>query len=180
MKKGALRGPFRATFGALEAPLGALKGPLRAPFFTPPLGYPALPSTRAILVGAAIMQLIGAMCRTFEEANLLMMPVMMIAMMASTAFVRQVPSWLQWMRDISVMGLLADLAMYLEFRDARPEVGVGQDILSDYGVLTRSDGDALHAVCVVLIIMGIASVGTFLAVKFLHTGRSSCAENLAD
>ena len=134
----------------------------------------------AILVGAAIMQLIGAMCRTFEEANLLMMPVMMIAMMASTAFVRQVPSWLQWMRDISVMGLLADLAMYLEFRDARPEVGVGQDILSDYGVLTRSDGDALHAVCVVLIIMGIASVGTFLAVKFLHTGRSSCAENLAD
>ena len=106
----------------------------------------------AILVGAAIMQLIGAMCRTFEEANLLMMPVMMIAMMASTAFVRQVPSWLQWMRDISVMGLLADLAMYLEFRDARPEVGVGQDILSDYGVLTRSNGDALHAICVVLII----------------------------
>jgi len=134
----------------------------------------------AILIGAAIMQFIGAMCRTFEEANLLMMPVMMVAMMTSTAFVRQVPSWLQWMRDISVMGLLADLAMYLEFRGARAEVGVGDDILRDYGVLTRSDGDAFHSIGVLVIIIGVTRVATFLAVKFLHTGRSSCAENLAD
>lgn len=146
------------------------------------MGFPQFAgiNVMATLIGAAIMQCIGAMCRTFEEANLLMMPVMMVAMMTSTSFVRQVPSWLQWMRDISVMGLLADLAMYLEFRDARAEVGAGEEILSEYGVLTRSDGDALHAVFVLLVIMGIARTGTFLAVKFLHTGRSSCVENLAD
>ena len=28
-----------------------------------------------------------------------------------TGFVREVPSWLDWARDISVMGIVADMAM---------------------------------------------------------------------
>merc|ERR1711991_424968 len=76
-----------------------------------------------ILVGASIMQTIGSISRTFEEANIYMMVVLMMSMMLGTGFVREVPSFLDWARDISVMGIVADMAMYLEFKDVKPKYG---------------------------------------------------------
>jgi ABC-type multidrug transport system permease subunit len=133
-----------------------------------------------VLVGASLMQTIGAICRTFEEANLLMMPVMMLAMMTSTTFVRQVPSWMEWMKGISVMGLLADVASYWEFRNASPSLGNGEQVLEEYNIRIQSADDVLEAIAVLVAILLAARLVTFLGVKFLHTGRSSCAENLAD
>jgi ABC-type multidrug transport system ATPase subunit len=133
-----------------------------------------------VLVGAAVMQCIGAICRSFEEANLLMMPTMMFAMMTSSTFVREVPGWIKWMRDISMMGLLADSAMYWEFRDFKPEVGTTEELLDNFAILVKSDEDVMSAMLILLIIFLVARLITFLAVKFMHTGRSSCAENLAD
>jgi hypothetical protein len=133
-----------------------------------------------VLVGASLMQTIGAICRTFEEANLLMMPVMMLAMMTSTSFVRQVPSWMEWMKGISVMGLLADVASYWEFRNASPSLGNGEQVLEEYNIRIQSADDVLEAIAVLVAILLAARLVTFLGVKFLHTGRSSCAENLAD
>ena len=40
-----------------------------------------------------------------------MMVILMMSMMLGTGFVREVPSWLDWARDISVMGIVADMAM---------------------------------------------------------------------
>lgn len=82
----------------------------------------------AIVVGGAMMQLIGAISRTFEEANIYMMIVMMMSMMLGTGFVREVPSWLEWARDISIMGVTADLAMYLEFKDVKAKYGTKEEI----------------------------------------------------
>jgi hypothetical protein len=133
-----------------------------------------------VLVGASLMQMIGAICRTFEEANLMAMPVMMLAMMTSTSFVRQVPSWLEWTKSISVMGLLADVASYWEFRDASPSLVSGAPVLEEYNIRIQSTDDVLEAVAVLAAILLATRLATFLGVKFLHTGRSSCAENLAD
>ena len=41
------------------------------------------------------------------------MVILMMSMMLGTGFVREVPSFLDWARDISVMGVVADMAMYL-------------------------------------------------------------------
>jgi len=152
--------------------------------------YFILVNVLGVLVGAAVMQAIGAICRSFEEANMLMMPVMMLAMMTSTTFVRQVPGWLGWMKEVSMMGLLADLAMYLEFRDfdtadfawqyAWPDQSGREQVLDKYAVSIKTSQDAVNAVLVLVAILGVARLITFLAVKFMHTGRSSCAENLAD
>lgn len=132
-----------------------------------------------VLVGASLMQMIGAICRTFEEANLVVMPVMMLAMMTSTSFIRQVPSWLEWTKSISVIGLLADVASYWEFHGAPSLVG-GGNVLEEYNFRIQSADDVLETVAVLVAILLATRFVTFLGVKFLHTGRSSCAENLAD
>ena len=49
-------------------------------------------------------------------------------MMLGTGFVREVPSWLEWARDISIMGVTADLAMYLEFKDVNAKYGTKEEI----------------------------------------------------
>merc|ERR1719444_455199 len=61
----------------------------------------ALVNISGILVGAALMQLVGALSRSFEEANLLMMLIMMLTMVMTSGFVREVPGWLEWLREIS-------------------------------------------------------------------------------
>merc|ERR1712032_292824 len=133
-----------------------------------------------ILVGASMMQCIGAMCRTFEEANILMMFVMLLSMMMSTGFVREVPGWLSWMREISVMGLVGDMCMYLEFRDIDPKYGgTPQQIYYDYGVRIDSDEDVMIGVWILISIFMVVRILTFLAVKFMHTSRSF-HENLKD
>eukprot|EP00617_Octactis_speculum_P008703 CAMPEP_0185797952 /NCGR_PEP_ID=MMETSP1174-20130828/161886_1 /TAXON_ID=35687 /ORGANISM="Dictyocha speculum, Strain CCMP1381" /LENGTH=214 /DNA_ID=CAMNT_0028493417 /DNA_START=113 /DNA_END=754 /DNA_ORIENTATION=- len=105
------------------------------------LGAFVLISIFGIIVGASMMQTIGAMARTFEEANIYMMVVMMLSMMLGSGFVREVPSWLNWCREISLMGIMADLVMYLEFKDIPAKYGTSHDIFKDYGMLIRSDDD---------------------------------------
>jgi ABC-type multidrug transport system permease subunit len=132
-----------------------------------------------ILVGASLMQCIGAVSKSFEEANILTMLVMMMSMMTSTGFVRVVPSWLKWMRDTSFMGLIGDICMYLEFKDIDPKYGTPEQVYKDYGVQIESEDDIMLAVSILLATFVIARLLTYLAVKFLHTGRSF-KENLAD
>ena len=132
-----------------------------------------------ILIGAAVMQMIGAFSRTFEEANIYMMIVLMMSMMLGSGFVREPPSWLVWARDISIMGITADLAIYLEFKDAAAKYGEPSQIFKDYGVRI-TDNDELIAGCLTLLyILIICRVLCFLGVKFVFTGRSF-SEDLAD
>jgi ABC-type multidrug transport system ATPase subunit len=125
-----------------------------------------------ILVGAAVMQLIGAMSRTFEEANIYMMIVLMMSMMLGTGFVREVPSWLEWARDISIMGICADLGMYLEFKDVNSKYGSAEQIFREYGVQITNDYQFWNGVLVLFYIYIFCRVLCYLFVKFLFTGRS--------
>jgi len=132
-----------------------------------------------VLVGAALMQMVGALSSNFEEANLLMMLIMMLSMVMTTGFVRDVPDFLDWLRQISVMGILADLAMYYEFKDIDPKYGTSDEVLSEYAVRVRDSDDCAVAFLILLAIYVFARVVTYAAVKFMHTGRSF-AENLRD
>lgn len=126
----------------------------------------------SILIGAAVMQLIGAVARTFEEANIYMMVVMMFSMMLGSGFVREAPSFLKWARDISIMGIAADIANYLEFRNAPAKYGPAHTIYSDYGILITSDAEMWAGVLVLFYIYLIARLLCYLAVKFCYTGRT--------
>lgn len=132
-----------------------------------------------ILIGAATMQLIGAVSRTFEEANIYMMVVLMMSMMLGTGFVREVPSWLGWARDISIMGIVADMAMYLEFKDVDPKYGTAADIFEEYGVLVRNEADLVAASMTLFYILLVCRILCYFAVKFAFTGRTY-AEDWAD
>ena len=143
------------------------------------LGYFLLILIVAILVGGAMMQCIGAMSRTFEEANIYMMTIMMVSMMLGTGFVREVPSFLQWARDISLMGIVGDMTMYLEFKDAKPSLGTPSEIYDEYGILITDGQEFLMSSIVLLIILIVCRVLCYLFVKFLFTGRRF-EENLLD
>lgn len=153
-----------------------------------------------ILIGASVMQLIGAVSRTFEEANIYMMVVLMMSMMLGTGFVRETPYFLKWARSISIMGktspyiftphicahnlfynagITSDLAMYREFRDVPAKYGSAQDIFSEYGVLIRSEDEMWKGVLVLFYIWLICRFLTYVAVKFCFTGRTF-AEDLRD
>ena len=132
-----------------------------------------------ILIGASMMQTIGAISRTFEEANIYMMVILMMSMMLGTGFVREVPSWLGWARSISVMGLTADLAMYLEFKDVDPKYGTAAEIFAQYGVRITNDTQMWEGVLTLLQILIVCRILCFIAVKFMFTGRTF-EEDLAD
>jgi len=108
-----------------------------------------------------------------------MMLIMMLNMCTSTGFVREVPKWLDWMRSISLMGRIADLAMYFEFRNIESKYGAADQVLDSYGVQCKDDDDVMEIMCILLAIYCVARLLTFLAVKFLHTGREF-GENLSD
>lgn len=144
-----------------------------------PLGLWLVVNIIGILLGAAIMQLIGAVCRTFEEANLLMMLVMFATMLTSPGFTREVPGWLEWLREISVMGIIADLVFYFEFQDADLRFGTQQEIYEAYAVQIRSDSEVWTGILKLVAIFVFCRILTFCAVKFMFTGRSF-AENLRD
>merc|ERR1719277_1747047 len=120
-----------------------------------------------ILVGASLMQCIGTLSQTFEEANILMMLVMMLTMMMSSGFVREVPGFLEWMREISVMGLLADLCMYYEFHNVDSKYGTADEIFDKYAVKIKDEEGVVSAMMIMLAIYVVARVIAFLAVKFL-------------
>ena len=127
----------------------------------------------AILVGAAIMQCIGAMAQTFEEANIYMMVILMMSMMLGTGFVREVPSWLSWARDISVMGIVADMAMYLEFKDVPDNFDTTtEEIFKEYGVLIENKQEMWEGAQTLFWIFVVSRILCFIFVKFLFTGRS--------
>jgi len=134
-----------------------------------------------VLVGAAIIQMIGALCRTFEEANILLMMTLMTSMILTTGFVREVPSWLSWARDISILGINGDIAMYLEFHDFDSQfVGESSDqVFLEYGGLIKNNDEFLRAMGINAGVYVVARFVTYLAVKFLHTGRHFM-DNLAD
>lgn len=143
------------------------------------LGSFCLVMVYAILIGAAMMQFIGAISRTFEEANIYMMTIMMMSMMLGTGFVREVPSFFDWARDISVMGICADLVMYLEFRDVDSKYGTSDEIFDDYGVLIKNERQFWNGVAVLFYIFLVCRVLCYVSVKFLFTGRTM-AEDWAD
>merc|ERR1711871_671812 len=109
-------------------------------------------SILGILVGASIMQLIGAFSRTFEEANIYMMVILMMSMMLGTGFVRETPTWLEWARDISVMGICGDLCMYLEFKNVDAKYSTPSEIFSEYGVLVTNDSQMWDGVLILFYI----------------------------
>jgi len=129
----------------------------------------------SILVGASVMQAVGAASRTFEEANIIMMTALMTTMMCSTGFLREVPSWLMWLREISVMGLLADIGLYMEFRTA----DTASDIFSEFGGMVKDDAELRKAILVTAGIFVVCRFAAYLSVKFLHTGRTF-TQNLKD
>jgi len=69
--------------------------------------------------------------------------------------------------------------MYLEFKDIDPKFGAPEDVYEAYGVQIESEDDVMLAFLILMITYIIARLLTYLAVKFLHTGRSF-KENLAD
>jgi len=143
------------------------------------LGICMLLQVGGILVGASLMQLIGAISSSFEEANILLLLLMMFTMMLSSGFVRVVPGWMTWARDISIMGLLGDLCLYYEFADLDPAYGTTDQVLSAAAVRIKSEEDVVSALLIMLGIFLVARFLTFLAVKFMYTGRSF-AEDMAD
>ena len=136
------------------------------------LGAFILIVTYGILIGASIMQLIGAVARTFEEANIYMMIVLMMSMMLGTGFVRETPYFLKWARNISVMGITSDLAMYREFKHVPAKYGDAQSIYKQYGVLITNEAEQWSGVLILFYIWLITRVLCFLGVKFLFTGRT--------
>ena len=132
-----------------------------------------------ILIGAAMMQFIGSIARTFEEANIYMMVILMMSMMLGTGFVREVPSFFDWARDISVMGICSDLVMYLEFKDLDPKYGKPQEVFAEYGVLITNEDEFWAGVLNLFWILIICRILCFVAVKFMFTGRT-LAEDWAD
>jgi len=129
-----------------------------------------------ILVGAAIMQAAGALSRTFEEANMMVMVILMMSMVLSSAFVRETPGWIEWAREISVMGLLGDICTYLEFRDVEglnlEGINSMDDMAAATGLMLTSEEDMMHAIQILVIIFFVARFVTYLGVKFLYTGKS--------
>lgn len=136
------------------------------------LGAFILIVTYGILIGASIMQLIGAVARTFEEANIYMMIILMMSMMLGTGFVRETPYFLKWARNISVMGITSDLAMYREFKDVPSKYGDAQSIYKQYGVLITDEAQQWNGVLTLFYIWLVTRCLCFLGVKFCFTGRT--------
>merc|ERR550514_357778 len=105
---------------------------------------------------------------------------MMFSMMLSSSFVREVPAWLDWARSMSVMGLLADVSMYYEFRDIEEkgaDFGTGDQVFESNGLRVRTPDDAMGACLILGIIFLVSRIIAFFSVKFLHTGQT-LKENL--
>lgn len=127
----------------------------------------------AILVGTSMMQLIGGIARSFEEANIYMMVILMMSMMLGSGFVREVPNWLQWARDVSIMGIAADLALYLEFNDVDPKYGMtSQEIYNQFGIQIQNDDEMWNGVLILFYILLVCRLLCYLSVKFMYTGRT--------
>mmetsp|Transcript_39146 Transcript_39146/g.51209 ORF Transcript_39146/g.51209 Transcript_39146/m.51209 type:complete len:100 (+) Transcript_39146:2-301(+) len=92
--------------------------------------------------------------------------------MLGTGFVREVPSWLEWARDISIMGVTADLAMYLEFKDVNAKYGTKEEIFEEYGVLITNQDQFVDGMLVLFYILLVTRILCYLAVKFMWTGRT--------
>jgi ABC-type multidrug transport system ATPase subunit len=166
--------PMHICAGAIMAlivyPMAGLQGGLH---------YFVLINVVGVLLGASLMQMVGALARSFEEANILMMMILMLSMVMSTGFVRDPPSFLLWLREISVMGITADVAMYWEFRDIDEKFGTADEVLSQYAVRVRDSDDVGTSFLILAAIYVVARFITFIAVKFIHTGRDF-KENLRD
>lgn len=127
-----------------------------------------------VLTGAAILQTVGAVCANFEQANILATLILMLFMMVSSSFLRTAPIWLGWCKGISFIGILVDCIIYLEFKDIgdyTPGV-TAEDIFEAYDLPIRNEDEFYSNLVTIVILFIAARVLCFLAVKFLHTGKS--------
>ena len=80
-----------------------------------------------------------------------------------------------------MMGIAADVSMYLEFKDINNwrNTLTADGIFTEYGVQITNDQQFLEGLTILFVILGGLRVLCFLFVKFLFTGRSFM-ENLRD
>ena len=99
---------------------------------------------------------------------------MMLSMMLGSGFVREPPAWLQWARDISLMGVSADLVLYLEFKNINSEkYGLtAKEVYEQFGVQIQSDSEFTQGCLTLLYLLIVTRILCYLAVKFCFTGRS--------
>lgn len=102
------------------------------------------------------------------------MVVMMMSMMLGSGFVRESPDWLEWARDISLMGISADLVIFKEFENIDTEKFslTSKEMYSQFGVQIQNDDEFTAGILTLLYILLVVRVLTYLAVKFCFTGRT--------
>jgi hypothetical protein len=121
------------------------------------LGYAVL----CVQAGVAVLQLIGALSQNFEQANGLATMVLLLFMMISPGFLRQIPGWLEWCSSSSFLAQCISLVSNSEFDDFK---GTPYESL-----MPDSPGGNGVVVCLVEIV--VCRFLTYLAFRFLYTGR---------
>ena len=72
-----------------------------------------------------------------------------------------------------VMGIVADMAMYLEFKDIPDKYQMtSAEIFDEYGVLITNDKELWEGAMTLFWIFLVCRILCFIFVKFLFTGRS--------
>ena len=125
-----------------------------------------------ILIGGAVLQTIGAMSHSVADATIYVSLVMIAFMLVGSGFVRETLVYLEWVRAISPVAILTDMAMFLEFQDVPSKLGSSDEIFDHCGVLVTDDEQFWAAAWSLLYIyLGASGLG-FVFLKFLYTGRS--------
>jgi len=121
--------------------------------------------------GTALMILSGALCKGFEEANIVSMVILLLVVMVNSTFVRAVPSWMQWLEEGSVASKAVGICLYYEFKDR-----LAADTTGYFNFLTmKSESDVMGGVWVIVGTIVVSRFFTYLAVKFLYTGTTFSA-----
>jgi hypothetical protein len=119
-------------------------------------------SILSIHTGTALLQFVGAISMNFDQANGIATLFLMMFMMVSPAFLRNCPKWLRWLYDISFIGQMSGYAAKLEFDELEDATELGE---------FKAPEDVDDAIIVCLVSLAITRSLTYLAVRFLHTGR---------
>jgi ABC-type transport system involved in multi-copper enzyme maturation permease subunit len=121
------------------------------------IGYAVL----CIQAGVAVLHLIGAVSQNFEQANGLATMVLLLFMMISPGFLRQVPSWLEWCSSSSFLAHCMSMVADTEFEDFKG---------TEYESLI-SEGPAGNGLVICLVLIVVCRILTYFAFRFLYTGR---------
>jgi len=132
------------------------------------------------ILGGASMSALGALAKTMEQGNLLVSIVLILFMLLDGTWVslERIPNSLEWIADVSYMGLAVQAAIKNEFTglefDCNEETDevcfhTGDEVLQFYGF---QDVDVWRNVGAMLIQLGVWKIVTYFAVRFLYTGSS--------